>query len=175
MSTASDDGSEAGGPISGGLVGPQPEEILVQPGLGPVVYQTTTQWSGPVPSPQDLKEYAALDAALPDRILKLLEDEATHRRQREDKALETEAIDIFAERTERRRGQMLAGIMGLSSIIAGVGVAIAVSPAAGAVIAIATPVGLCIALVANRDNIQVDARVSTPNHTTATPPPSSSA
>lgn len=68
-------------------------------------------WSGPVPSPEVLKEFHTLDSGFPDRLITLAEEEQSHRHNRETTLLRN------SYRTNMT-GQLTGLVLGAGAIIA---------------------------------------------------------
>ena len=76
--------------------------------------------SGPIPPPQILKGYGDVDPTFPQRILKMAEDEQSHRHDMERQTLDAQRDDLKRDRMEARLGQVFALIIGLAAIVGGV-------------------------------------------------------
>lgn len=81
------------------------------------IIQTSAQmYSGPLPRPEDLAKFEAIQPGLADRIVKMAESEAVHRRSLEEKALDCEVQNCKSQFIEARIGQIFALIIGLFCI-----------------------------------------------------------
>lgn len=78
-----------------------------------IIYNEEHVWSGPLPPPEVLASYNAVVPNAADRILKMAEDQATHRRTIESAILEASA-------GSQERGQWFALIFGLALLAASV-------------------------------------------------------
>jgi uncharacterized membrane protein len=90
-----------------------------------IIQQIEAHWCGPLPPPAILKGYQQIDPTFPERIVRLAETEADHRRTLEDKV-------ITAEIASTRRGQhatviLCLGLFGLAGYAAHLGQDIAAS------------------------------------------------
>ena len=88
-----------------------PERKRLVAGIISVVTKRTTSiyqkfHSGPLPSPQTLKEYGSVVESAPERIIQQFELQADHRRKMEDKV-------ISAQLGESKTGQWMGFILGL--------------------------------------------------------------
>lgn len=72
---------------------------------------TVQETSGPLPNPDILKRYDELVPGAADRIIRLAETEATHRRSLEDKIVTAQVRDVHDDRIEGRIGQITAGVI----------------------------------------------------------------
>lgn len=69
---------------------------------------TVQQTSGPLPSPEILRQYNDAHPGLADRIVVMAEQESVHRREMEKTIVSAQAIDIRSQRNEIRIGQFCA-------------------------------------------------------------------
>jgi uncharacterized membrane protein len=132
---------------------PQQTQFLTTPHAGHVVAlaQTTeVSFSGPLPPPDALAGYGRIDPTFPERIVRLAEEEAQHRRRSETVALDAEANDARAARVERRIGQVLGFVLAVLFLIAGVWLTLAGHPTVGAVVLGTTMVSLVTVFVVGR-------------------------
>jgi uncharacterized membrane protein len=67
-----------------------------------------TEYEGPLPSPELMKQYMQIDPQLPAKIIEHFETEQSHRQKWENELLAYRQQDSLAERAERRRGQLMA-------------------------------------------------------------------
>lgn len=72
-------------------------------------------WNGPLPPPQLLNQYGE---AIADRIVKMAEDEAKHRREMERCIVEAQVESDKRDHLEARRGQVCATIIALAFLVA---------------------------------------------------------
>jgi len=87
------------------------------------------QFSGPIPPPSILEAYEKLAAGSADRLIRMAEEEAVHRRSLESQALDSDIQDREAGRKEARFGQVCGLAIGLAAI--GCGTYAAVNGAPG--------------------------------------------
>lgn len=76
----------------------------------------STTFAGPIPPPEFLAEYDKICPGLGDRLVKMAEDEAAHRRSIETKLTDAQVEDLRAGRREARRGQICALITVLAVV-----------------------------------------------------------
>lgn len=107
-------------------------------------------YSGPFPSPQMLRDYAASFPDVPERLMALVEEEAKLRRSIELKQVAAALEDQRADRLERRRGQWLGFGIGVIAIVAGAITASLGQPWPGGIIGSAGVVGLVSVFVLGR-------------------------
>jgi uncharacterized membrane protein len=90
--------------------------VQVAPGARLTVEQMTT---GPIPSAAEMQGYERAHAGLADRIVKMAEDEASHRRQLESTIATAQTRDILSGRLESRIGQLLAFGIATTIVVCG--------------------------------------------------------
>lgn len=110
-----------------------------------VVSQQQSLFVGPIPPPAVLREYNSILPDAANRIIKMAEDEANHRRKMEQKAL----IDSI---WEGRIGQFLAFLIGVFTIGCGTYTAINGAEIAGSLIGAGGVIGLVSAFIYGRKN-----------------------
>lgn len=91
--------------------------------------------SGPLPSPKQLQEYEKCSKGTVNRIIKMAEDDARHRREMEAQLIASQIEDEKAERRERARGQYCAVLV--CTLFLGASAAIAIfadAPIAGSLL-----------------------------------------
>lgn len=81
---------------------------------------TIQQTRGPLPAPETLREYDRICPGAADRIIKLAESEAAHRRDLEKSYMKLQAEDLKANRRQLRRGQYAGLAVALVGIAGGV-------------------------------------------------------
>lgn len=140
-------------PINPPEVTPQ----IITPSPGPAMpgeatlLQFSAQFSAsPYPLPEMLARYEQAIPGSATRLMDMVERESNHRRALESKQLEAAIEDQRAERTERRRGQLLGFWMGTIAIVAGSITAVLGHPGAGGVIGTAGVVSLVSVFVLRR-------------------------
>ncbi len=74
----------------------------------------TATWSGPLPPPRLLGEYESVCAGAADRILRVMENEASHRHDCERRDLDSEIETRRAEASAFKRGQLFALLIALT-------------------------------------------------------------
>jgi uncharacterized membrane protein len=117
-----------------------------------VQVQTSAIFSGPLPPPASLEAYERILPGAAERILKMAEDEAVHRRARTDDAGRIDAADRRAYRQEVLRGQLFGFGIGLAAIAAAVYAGTHGAVGVGIVIGGGCLVGLVTAFLATRKN-----------------------
>ncbi len=86
---------------------------------------------GPFPSPEVLERYEKISPGMTGRMMKMVESQAAHRLKLEKTAMDTHVVS-------QNRGQWFAFIMGMTSIIGGIGL-LAIGKEAWGLVAIITP------------------------------------
>lgn len=84
----------------------------------------SSQFSGPIPPPKLMAEYQELIPDAPERILRLAELQADHRRTIESKVIDNEII-------RSRRGLQAGFVVAMTMAIGGIWIALTVAPPAG--------------------------------------------
>lgn len=105
---------------------------------------------GPLPHPDTLKGYSEIDPAFPQRILKMAEDEQSHRHEMERQALQAQKDDLKRDRLEARLGQVFALVIGLAAIVGGVVAAVKGAQWSGSIIGGGGVIGLVTVFVKGR-------------------------
>jgi uncharacterized membrane protein len=80
---------------------------------------TLQEISGPIPSPDLLRQYEEIQPGLADRIVKTAEEESLHRRELEKISIGAQARDIASQRSEIRAGQFAALVVAISGFVCG--------------------------------------------------------
>jgi len=109
-----------------------------------------TLHSGPVPSAEELQQYARVNKSFPERIIAMAESESAHRRAQENTRLEANIQANNNDQKLARRGQWIALILSIVFLIAGVWLTLAGHPAVGGTIAGATLVSLVAIFITGR-------------------------
>jgi uncharacterized membrane protein len=108
------------------------------------------QSTGPIPAPDVMRKYEELNPGFANRIMKMAEDEAAHRRAMESHVIELQGQDQRAY----RRSELCGSIFGLTIGLAALGVAIAAiimgSPMAGGFIGTTGVTGLVTSFILGR-------------------------
>jgi len=76
--------------------------------------------SGPLPSPDILKKYEEISPGIANRLIKIAEDEALHRRKMEAEVIAVQSREQSAYRTSEMLGQVFGLVIGLTAIIAAI-------------------------------------------------------
>lgn len=114
---------------------------------------TRAEFAGPLPPPDILGGYERIVPGSANRLIRLLEDEANHRR-----AMERAVVEGSLK--EKSRGQFFGLVIGLVAIIAGAIVAALGQPAAGATIGGVGVAGIVAVFVIGRT---LDQRIRSEN------------
>lgn len=85
-------------------------------------------FQGPIPHPELLGAYDALVPGAADRLIRMAEEEAEHRRRLESEALQSDIADRNEARAEARRGQGFGFLLGMAAILGGTATAIMGAP-----------------------------------------------
>ena len=120
----------------------------------PLVYSTQialAQSSGPLPPPEFLRQYEALQPGTADRILKMAEDEANHRRKMEAEVISIQGRDQCAYRRSELLGQVFGLAIGISAISGAVIAAVHGAQIAAAFIGTSGVTGLVTAFIVGRN------------------------
>lgn len=116
----------------------------------------STEFEGPLPPPAMLDGYNQVIPDGANRIMRMAESEAEHRRSVEKEVLAIQREDLWRERSERRLGQILAFVLCTIAILAGVyGVTQSSGPAgqiAGGFVGVGGLASLVIAFITGRRN-----------------------
>lgn len=115
-----------------------------------IAFQETFM-SGPIPPAQELVKYEQITPGLADRIIKMAENEALHRHQQEDKALNADINARKWRHNEITLGQVFAFLLTLFTVGAGTYAAINYSWIYGTVLSSAGLVAIVIAFIRGRD------------------------
>ena len=81
--------------------------------------QVSATFSGPLPPPSLLQGYENIQPGFAERIVKMAEEESSHRKEQEQKELDADIKFGHRDYTERRLGQILAFLIVI--IMAGLG------------------------------------------------------
>src|SRR6266852_287321 len=79
--------------------------------------QEESSFAGPIPPPAILEQYSRIIPNGGERIMRLAEEEALHRRTLEIKVIDGGIVDDKARASERRRGQWFAFIIVLCTLL----------------------------------------------------------
>jgi uncharacterized membrane protein len=115
-----------------------------------IASKISASFSGPLPPPAILEQYDKINPGLADRIVRMAETEADHRRQIEKRALDADIQIAGKEYTERRIGQFLGFGIGVAALFIGAYVATHGQPLAGGFIGTGGVVGLVTAFIYGR-------------------------
>lgn len=80
---------------------------------------TAISHTGPLPAPETLKAYDTVHPGLAERIVRMAEDEATHRRALETRVVEAQVKEVEAVREQIKRGQTFGLTVCLTAIVVG--------------------------------------------------------
>jgi uncharacterized membrane protein len=127
----------------------QPEKTAQQRAANVTI---TTEISGPLPPPEVLAHYNQIEQGLALRIVQMAENEATHRRQCEQAALQTDIGIAKAQTRETALGQILAFIIAMTAIVGGMLTAINGAEWAGTFIGVGGLAGLVGAFIQGRNH-----------------------
>jgi uncharacterized membrane protein len=101
-------------PVQQISVGPPPKPSTPPPKL------ITSQFSGPMPPPSLLGHYEDICPGSADRMLRMAEQEAEHRRKTEEKIVQAQIDYSNKQFSEARFGQLCAFSITIAALIAGV-------------------------------------------------------
>ena len=132
-------------PITSRSPSPDTPRTLVQQ-----EHMSQTIVTGPIPPPETLQGYAQIDRDFPKRIIKMAEDEQTHRHSMEQEALDAQIENLKRDRLEARFGQVFALAIGLVAIGGGVLAAIQGAQWSGSIIGGGGVIGLVSVFIYGR-------------------------
>lgn len=121
---------------------------------------TRTLHVGPLPPPEVLSAYGQVDPSFPERILRMAEAQAEHRKHQEKEELRADIEDLKAQRGTERIGQIFALIVCLAFLSGGVWVTLRGHEWVGGVIVGATLLGIVTVFVTGRRTMQTHAQSS---------------
>ena len=93
-----------------------------------------SRFSGPVPSPGHMKEYAEIDSSFPERFLAMAEKQQTHDHTVEKDIVATNTKIVSEYQVLEKRGQTLGFILAAAGLVAGVITSVLGAPLAGGLI-----------------------------------------
>ena len=93
---------------------PEPHSELIE-----ITAHSIQGFRGPIPPPEILAGYDNVQPGLADRIVRMAEEQSTHRQHMEKSLLDAQVGDAKADRTERRIGQFLAFGIAVTVTLAG--------------------------------------------------------
>jgi len=108
------------------------------------------QWQVPVPHPQILQAFGAIDSSYPERIMHMAEQAAEHQRFMEREAMRQQDAELQSGRTLRGRGQWFAGGLAVFFGLVGAYMASIGHATAGASIITGTVVSLAAVFLIGR-------------------------
>lgn len=108
------------------------------------------QHSGPIPAPEILAAYERLTPGLAERIVKMAEDEAHHRRKTESEIIALQQYDQKAYRRSELFGQIFALAIGLGALVGSVVAAVHGQQIAASFIGTSGVTGLVSAFIIGR-------------------------
>ena len=109
--------------------------------------QETVSFHGPLPPPALLEQYNRVIPNGAERVIRLAEDEAVHRRKQEIKIVDAGISDDRSHVIERRLGQIFGLTIGLFTVACGTYAAVQGHPWAGSFIGGSGVTGLVIAFI----------------------------
>lgn len=112
-----------------------------------VEHREVKAYSGPVPSPEVLKEYEQIAPGFAERLLSMAEQEQSHRHECERRALEQNIENHQARSREISRGQHYGLAIGLTAITAGATLAFHGHDLPGGFIGTGGVIGLVVAFL----------------------------
>lgn len=137
---------------------PEPE-IDVLAGPSPAGFEVTiSQGPSPIPPAAELERLAAIQDDLPDRIMSMVEVEASHRRQIEHQTLEAQIADARRDRTEAFIGQIIGAMVALLGLVVALVAAIHDAQWAASIIGGGTLASLATAFVHGRSRQKEEER-----------------
>ena len=110
----------------------------------------TVHFSGPMPHPELLGQYELLCPGSADRIIRMAEQEAEHRRSAENKIIEAQIKDRNKQYSESRCGQLCALVITLAALGAGVYTASIGHEIAGSIIGVGGIGGIVTTFILGR-------------------------
>lgn len=102
----------------------QADTASIPEGAGIVTQQLIKVQQGPIPPPDVLAEYEKTHPGLAERIVAMAEAQSRHRQELEKASAKMVSDDAMASRLERRRGQVIGGIVVIIAISAAVAVGV---------------------------------------------------
>ncbi|MEM8836077.1 MAG: DUF2335 domain-containing protein [Planctomycetota bacterium] len=111
---------------------------------------TIAQWRAPLPPPDVLRAFGEVDASFPERILAMTEREQAHRHRSEFELLDAKKQSSEREHARLSRGQVLAFVLALTLIAAGVWLTLGGHAVVGGTIFGTTIVSLVAAFLGGR-------------------------
>jgi uncharacterized membrane protein len=106
--------------------------------------------SGPIPPPEMLRQYEQLRPGLVDKVIKMAEDEAGHRRASEMEAIAIQSRDQIAYRRSELLGQIFGLAIGVVAILSAAYMAVHGAQLAASIIGTGGVTGLVTAFIAGR-------------------------
>ena len=129
-----------------------PPVSAVSAGTLQVIYAQIAQQhiSGPIPSPEVLRQYDAFSPGLADRLVRIAEQEAEHRRKMEADVIALQRSDQMAYRRSEFAGQLFGLSIGLAAIIGAVIMAVHGAQVAASFLGTGGVTGLVTAFILGR-------------------------
>jgi len=117
-----------------------------------VIYAQIAQQhiSGPIPSPEVLRQYDALSPGMADRLVRIAEQEADHRRKMETEVIALQHSDQRAYRRSEFAGQIFGLSIGLAAIVGAVIMAVHGAQVAASFLGTGGVTGLVTAFILGR-------------------------
>jgi uncharacterized membrane protein len=110
------------------------------------------QFSGPMPHPELLGRYEQICPGSADRIIKMAEQEAEHRRSAESRIIDAQILDMNKQHSDTRCGQICALLITLSALAIGAYTARAGHEIAGSIIGVGGIGGIVTTFILGRDD-----------------------
>jgi uncharacterized membrane protein len=129
-------------------VGPLPKPPKSAQGL--MTAAVRQEFSGPMPPPSLLRHYEEICPGSADRMLRMAEQEAEHRRKTESAIVNAQIEHFNKQFSESRRGQICALIITLAALAGGVYSAIQGHEIAGSIIGVGGIGGIVTTLILGR-------------------------
>lgn len=120
--------------------------------LAATVRQTKTEFQGPLPPPEVLAHYEQVSPGFAERIVRMAEQQASHRQSLEKQVVEAQVADAQLFRSERRLGQVFALLVTLSIALVGGYVALHGAPWPGALLGSSGLSGIVVAFLSGGRN-----------------------
>jgi len=109
------------------------------------------EYSGLIPHPHHLKQYGEIDPSIPDRLVKMAEQEQAHRHKYTEDALLASTRIRSRAFDERRRGQYCGLAIGIVALVCGTAAAVLGQPWVGGLFGTGGVGSLVYAFLAQKD------------------------
>ncbi len=114
------------------------------------VWVSSSSFQGPLPPAEELSKYQEVSPDFPKRLLEMVEAEACHRRQIEEKVVDAEIASEKENQEDRKRGQYLGFLIAIVTIVAGSYLSLNGSQLPGTFIGLSGVTGLTAAFIHGR-------------------------